>query len=379
MKKITLKTLLALACMMCSWGAMAHDFVVDGIYYLILNEDDLTVAVTFRGNAFDSYDDEYSGKVVIPNTANFNENDYSVIAVYNEAFRQCTGVTEVVMGENVSIIGNKAFFNCINMASINFPEALTYIGSQAFVNCHALTSIELGDNITTIDFYAFSACTGLTSIEIPAGITAVSEYVFSACTGLTEVTIPENITEIGACAFSSCSSLQSVTITDNVASIGIMAFASCPELTTVKLGSGITYIDDYAFDNSLAVRELHCTATKPPVIHEMTFSADIYDTATLHVVTGCKEAYAKANYWKAFTNITDDLSGINSVKCDGTAIMAVNGQLVINGIEDNAVVNVYSVTGALVYQTIVANAAQCTLPAGMYIVQAGDVVAKVVL
>ena len=67
MKKITLKTLLALACMMCSLGTMAHDFVVDGIYYLILNEDDLTVAVTFRGNAFDSYDNEYSGKVVIPN------------------------------------------------------------------------------------------------------------------------------------------------------------------------------------------------------------------------------------------------------------------------------------------------------------------------
>lgn len=378
MKKTLLKSLAALTCMACSMGAMAHNFEVDGIYYLVLDEEQLTAAVTFKGNAFDSHDNEYSGKVVIPNTVNFNENDYTVTAIYNEAFCQCTEVTEVVIGENVSIIGNKAFMNCLSLNSVTFPESVTYIGAQAFVNCSSLTSAELGNNITTLGVYAFSG-TGLTSIEIPQGLTAISEYAFSACTGLKEVTIPENITAIGGCAFASCTGLETVVMSDSVSTIGIMAFASCTSLTTVSLGSNMAMIDNYAFDYCTAITDISCKATTPPAIQEKTFAEEVYENATLHVVTGCKDAYATAYCWEAFATITDDLSGVNDVKRDNVAIVAINGQLHAQGVNANEQVNIYNLTGALMHQTTVGCLNAITLPGGVYIVQVGNVVEKVIL
>ena len=63
--KLWLVTIVAL---LCSITASAHDFEVGGIYYNILSEEDKTVEVTYRGDYYDSYSNEYTGRVVIPAT-----------------------------------------------------------------------------------------------------------------------------------------------------------------------------------------------------------------------------------------------------------------------------------------------------------------------
>ena len=65
MKKLNL-LFTALLLMCCVGTAKAHDFAVDGIYYNILSNENKTVAVTYRGERYDSYLDEYSGDVTIP-------------------------------------------------------------------------------------------------------------------------------------------------------------------------------------------------------------------------------------------------------------------------------------------------------------------------
>lgn len=59
-------TLLMLVCQNLS----AHDFDVDGIYYTVLSEVDKTASISLYGSENFSYDDEYSGNMVIPASVN---------------------------------------------------------------------------------------------------------------------------------------------------------------------------------------------------------------------------------------------------------------------------------------------------------------------
>lgn len=53
--------------------ALAHDFVVNGIYYE-RNRDGASVTVTYKGASYDMYDDEYFGDVTIPSRVTYSAN-----------------------------------------------------------------------------------------------------------------------------------------------------------------------------------------------------------------------------------------------------------------------------------------------------------------
>ena len=64
MRKIK-SLVLAVMGLLCCMSVSAHDFEVDGIYYNITSEEDLTVEVTYGGRKVLSYG-SYSGSVTIP-------------------------------------------------------------------------------------------------------------------------------------------------------------------------------------------------------------------------------------------------------------------------------------------------------------------------
>ena len=68
-------------------------------------------------------------------------------------------------------------------------DGVTAIGDFAFRECSGLTSIVIPASVTSIGSGAFARCTGLTSIEIPDGVTTIGDDAFFFCTGLTSVTI----------------------------------------------------------------------------------------------------------------------------------------------------------------------------------------------
>ena len=84
--KQTKHILLTVAMLLMSITASAHDFEVNDIYYNITSETDLTVAVTFRGDSNNSYSDEYSGAVAIPETVTYNSKTYSVTSIGDNTF-----------------------------------------------------------------------------------------------------------------------------------------------------------------------------------------------------------------------------------------------------------------------------------------------------
>ena len=112
----------------------AHDFEVDGIYYN-KNADETSVTVTYRGNSYYEYYDEYSGNVVIPSSVTYSGNTYAVTSIGDEAFKNCRGLTSITIPNSVTSIGDEAFIYCSGLTSITIPNSVTSIGDRAFYGC----------------------------------------------------------------------------------------------------------------------------------------------------------------------------------------------------------------------------------------------------
>ena len=104
----------------------AHDFAVDGIYYN-KNADGTSVTVTYRGESYDEYSDEYSGNVVIPSSVTYSGNTYAVTSIGDYAFSRCSGLTSITIPNSVTSIGSGAFSCCRGLTSITFPNSVTVL------------------------------------------------------------------------------------------------------------------------------------------------------------------------------------------------------------------------------------------------------------
>ena len=96
--------------------ASAHDFEVknaDGvtIYYKYINNG-TELQVTFRGDDYYSYSDEYQGNVAIPEEVTYMNRTRKVTSIGNFAFYYCSGLTSVTISNSVTSIGNSAFSSC---------------------------------------------------------------------------------------------------------------------------------------------------------------------------------------------------------------------------------------------------------------------------
>ena len=155
----TFKHLFTAVLLLCSVVASAHDFEADGIYYKITNSITKEVAVTYKGNSYSEYSNEYTGNVVIPESVVYNDVTYSVTSIGDYAFKECSSLTSIVIPNSVTAIGSSAFSWCSGLTSIEIPNSITSIGSYAFSSCSGLTGeLVIPDCVTRIGSYAFYGC-----------------------------------------------------------------------------------------------------------------------------------------------------------------------------------------------------------------------------
>ncbi len=147
-------------------------------------------------------------------------------------FNKTTGITTI---DAYSYgVGPGAYYDCSFMQSalvtVNLPASIIYM-SNAFQNCTALTTVTGGENVTDA-MRAFNGCTSLTTApHLPqlsvllntftgSGLTAYSSDVvtklngqtFSYCAALTSVSCP-NAVYLNNWLFQGCSSLTDITLT----------------------------------------------------------------------------------------------------------------------------------------------------------------------
>lgn len=240
----------------------------------ITYEDDIT-SVVFKITSDTTVeviqDKSYSAltTLVIPEKIKIDDKIYDVTSIGDNAFRECTGLTDIKISNSVTSIGNHAFYGCSGLTSIKIPNSVTSIGRHAFYGCVGLTSIEVPNSVTTIGVGAFGLCKLLESklliydngtkcygwigkekstvIEIPESVTSIDNWAFNRCVGLRSVKIPNRVTSIGVGTFRQCINLTSIEIPNSVISIGHKAFEECINLTSVEIPNSVTTIGDGAF------------------------------------------------------------------------------------------------------------------------------------
>ncbi|MDC2006832.1 fimbrillin family protein [Bacteroides thetaiotaomicron] len=102
----------------------------------------------------------------------------------DNAFSSCTALKEVVLPDDVQVIGESAFFNCTALTTVNLPQ-VTRIDQYAFQVCTSLAELTL-DKVAAIDKCAFYECTSLETLKLPA-CTRFGDYIVTGCSSLTRI------------------------------------------------------------------------------------------------------------------------------------------------------------------------------------------------
>ena len=240
---------------------------VDGIWY-DFDISTKTASVTYRGDYRNSYDNEYTGNVVIPSSVTYNGITYIVTSIDSYAFSSCSSLTSVTIPNSVTSIGYNAFSGCSSLSiENNLRYADTYLVEAVD---KTLSTYSIKEGTKWIGDLAFNSCFSLTSIIIPNSVTSIGEVAFGGCS-LASITIPNSVTNIEPFAFGACSSLTSVTIGNSVTSIGEWAFHNCEKLGTLVLGDKVKEIGEEAFKGCNKLYHIYCYAPEPPLIEEDVF------------------------------------------------------------------------------------------------------------
>jgi hypothetical protein len=162
----------------------------------------------------------------------------------------------VVIPEEVKIIGLNAFYQNSTMESVVIPDSVVSIGPAAFMACIHLEQVDIPDSVKSIGDYAFEGCYHLSTVQLPKGLTCIADSTFSSCVSLERFNIPDTVSNIGVAAFSNCMSLAEVLIPKSVTRIERATFDNCLMLDGVFIPSSVNYIGKEAFGSTISLTDI---------------------------------------------------------------------------------------------------------------------------
>lgn len=236
-------------------------------------------------------------------------------------------VPQTLGGKAVTSIGDDAFKNCTTLTKVIIPDGIKRIGDGAFSGCVSLKEIELSASVTELDT-TFTGCEALVSFHvdtgnpqyasdegvlyhkdkktllrcppagksgvfrIPSGVTTIGPDAFAGCAKLTEIVIPSSVTDISGDIFIGCGALKNIQtetanpaymsdegvlfnkkkttllrcppagksgmyhIPSTVTAIESSAFRDCGQLTEVVMPSGVGSIGNASFSGCGALKKV---------------------------------------------------------------------------------------------------------------------------
>lgn len=214
-------------------------------------------------------DTTISGKLEIPS----EYNGQAVTVISEGGFKECDGISELIIPDSIVSIESGAFENCPKLTRINIGNGVETLGANAFANCNSLISLTLGESLVTIDATAFSGCyklielynlsqiqistedeSGIGSYVLDIYTTTDSKSKLSEQDGFwyyntdertllvaysgssSNVIIPEGTGEIELYKYAFCNNdwITDITIPGSVVAIGSNAFIGCEKLNILN-------------------------------------------------------------------------------------------------------------------------------------------------
>lgn len=177
------------------------------------------------------------------------------------AFRQCSKLTTLNLGQGLVNVGNEAFYECTNITKLTFPNTAQTIGDRAFYNCSSVTEVTVGTGLKAIGAYGFYGCQSFTALILPDEFTTMGESAFEGCTKLTVAKLGTSLTAVPAKAFKDCPSLSEMVIPASAGSIGDQALYNDSGLATVTMNEGLRTIGNEVFWNNSGVMQFSIPGT----------------------------------------------------------------------------------------------------------------------
>ena len=165
------------------------------IKYRIVDDSAKTCAVTpekfeERNGTRNLYTSSYQGYTIIPEKVKLFNDEYTVVAIDEQAFRG-SDVTQIELPNTIKTIGLGAFHNASQLSSIEIPASVTEIGPSAFEGCRYLDTVVMGENVKKIGSCAFLGCVCLKTINLPKKLKTIEERTFTNCNSLATTILPE--------------------------------------------------------------------------------------------------------------------------------------------------------------------------------------------
>ena len=323
----------------------SHDFEVNGIYYRISNRSEKTVKVTYKGNCWDDYNQEYAGAVEIPSNVSYKDTTYTVVEIDDSAFRGCSTMNSITLPESIWIIGKGAFEGCnglkeIHISSLSswcelsFWDVLDDSGDSPFnyakelyLNGELVTDLIVPEDVVKIGAHAFEGYEKLKSVVLPKGIESIFKSAFRGCSNLKNINFPDSLYYIGPHAFDGTAWFENlpdgevyagkhfykykgempantdIIIKEGTETICETAFIFCEGLVGITLPKTLRCIHDYAFDGCVNVKEIYCKAPTPP--HFNSFYSSITKDAKLYIPRGTLEIYKNDDLMGCYENVQE--------------------------------------------------------------------------
>ncbi len=307
------------------------------------------------------------------------------------------------------------FTDCSKVKSFKFPDTLKKLEALVFYWNGEVTSIDLGNGVESLGDKVFMRCYALKNMYIPATVNYIGSDIFAECESLEGFTVDpenENFCEVDNVLYTKnmdkllvyLTSLpaESFTVPESVETIYFMAFAESNNLKKLHTGMHTKTIEAYAFQNCInleeiwfgpdleslgegfmmvmkdrlesKVKEIYCMAATPPQMAG-NFPGEIWETAILYVPEASLDEYKANSRWKRIKDMRPfDFASVTAVSDDvlTPSITVENGVLSVTNASE---MSVYTVAGSLIYSGPAKTVDN--LPAGIYVVKAGDEVAKI--
>ena len=225
------------------------------LYYNITDATNHYVEITCPGTPGTACWNGYTkptGNITLPSSVTYNGVNYTVKAIGEHAFYECSGLTGTLTIPNtVTTIGENAFHGCSGFTgSLTIPNSVTTIGILAFAGCSGFNgSLTISNSVTTIGYGAFGWCPNFTgTLTLPNSLMAIEDFSFYDSGFSGSLTIPNTVTSIGECAFGICSFTGSLTLGNSLTTIGEYAFHACYDFTgLLTIPNSVTTIGAHAF------------------------------------------------------------------------------------------------------------------------------------
>ena len=269
-----------------------------------------------------------------PGLKTVNFGSHANFEIGGSAFHACTGLTSIIIPDNVTTIDRFAFDGCTSLAEVTIGAGVVSIGDtwgQTFNNCNNITTIYynatncpdlndiqnslwlgcnhnctvyIGDNVTRLPMNIFKGLTNLNTIVFGSNpsLMEIGDWAFEN-TGLTSVTIPNSVTTIGGSAFSGCTALASLDL-GSVQTIETHAFYNCTSLTSLTIPATVTLIEAASWEGNGAFRdcsgltEIWFMGAKAPVITNRAVFQNVPSNIPVYVPKG----YPTTGAYSYFSN-----------------------------------------------------------------------------